>query len=105
MPPKKISKKAPGFFPPGHYVFPAEDVVNGRLDRAERQRLRVFTCTDFEGHWPAGTSAVVVADDEKKAKTILSKWLRANGLSASGFTLTELDLRSPHALILQDGQY
>lgn len=67
--------------------------------------MRVFTCTDHEGHY-VGVASVVIARNEDEAREVLSAELRKVGLlSPRGFSLTELDTRVPHAVILQDGDY
>lgn len=68
--------------------------------------LRVFTCTDHAGRW-VGVASVVVAPDEPEARKLLTKALidaRLDNEHAS-FTLNELNLAEPSAVILQDGDY
>jgi hypothetical protein len=68
------------------------------------QRLKVYYNTDFEGQWPVGTSAVVVAESAEHAELLLTDKLAAIGLAYRG-TMTEIDLTVPNAIILQDGDY
>lgn len=71
--------------------------------------MKVFTCTNFEGHYPVGAAAVVVARDEKKAKELLDLELRTQGLELGDATLTEICMASsttePVVLVLADGNY
>lgn len=69
--------------------------------------MKLFTCTDFLGHWPVGTAAVVVAPDEAIARTLLLAVLREHGLGdqSAGFTLIEVNTTVPNAVVLRDGDY
>lgn len=68
--------------------------------------LRVFTCTDHEGHWPVGVASIVVADNEASARAILGGELYKHGLTQDkSFTLREVDLARPNAIVLMDGDY
>jgi hypothetical protein len=42
--------------------------------------MKVFTCTCFTGHWPVGTAAVVIADNQNDAALLLNGSLIKNGL-------------------------
>ena len=66
--------------------------------------MRVWTSSDFFGHYPVGSAAVVVAPDEATALRLLSEELTSRGLRSSG-TLVELDLSTPKAVVLVDGDY
>lgn len=72
--------------------------------KLEMRRLKVYYNTDFEGLWPVGTSAIVVAESAEQAESLLTDKLAAIGLAYRG-TMTELDMTVPHAVILQDGDY
>lgn len=37
--------------------------------------MKIYTCTDFQGHYPVGTAAVVVASSREEAKEKLEKAL------------------------------
>jgi hypothetical protein len=37
--------------------------------------MKVYTCTEFQGHYPVGTAAVIVASSRKEAKEKLEKAL------------------------------
>lgn len=69
--------------------------------------MGVYTIIGFTGHWPVGTSAVVVARDAKHAAGVLEDALERCGLPqkirAQDFRLVETEVAG--ALILQDGDY
>ena len=68
--------------------------------------LKVFTCTDHEGHWPVGVASVVVAADETEARDLLLVELRSRGLRHDEpFTLEEIRTDRPRAFVLMDGDY
>jgi len=68
--------------------------------------MKVFTCTDFEGHYPVGVSAVIVASDAMEARTLLDKELVKHGLRPKVIsTFQEISLDRSAAIILQDGDY
>jgi hypothetical protein len=72
--------------------------------KLEIQRLKVYYNTDFEGLWPVGTSAVVVAESAEQAELLLTDKLVEIGLAYRG-TMTEMDMTTPNAVILQNGDY
>lgn len=74
--------------------------------------MKVYTCTGFEGHYPVGTSAVIVALDVPHACVLMAQALKAAGLdklegnrNVMALEFKELDLDKPIADILQDGNY
>lgn len=68
--------------------------------------MKVFICTDFNGHYPVGTSALIIAKDIETAKSMLSKELEEIGLSQEpNFTLDEIKTRKEQVIILNDGNY
>ena len=68
--------------------------------------MKVFVCTDHEGHWPVGVCSIVVAPDEAEARTMLFAELRSHGIHQSQpFTLRELDTSQPRAHVLLSGDY
>ena len=75
-----------------------------KLQKLQIQSLKVYYNTDFEGMWPVGTSAVVVAESAEQAESLLTDKLAAIGLAYRG-TMTEIDITVPNAIILQDGDY
>ena len=68
---------------------------------------RVYVCTDFAGHWPVGTSAVVLAPDESTARAMLTAELAAAGLSdqPNPLALRGLNHGESRAVILNSGDY
>ena len=69
--------------------------------------MNVYTCSDFPGHYPVSTAAVIVADNEEFARGLLAYEMTKRGL-LSGWqtcTLVLLNVSKPHALILLDGDY
>lgn len=68
--------------------------------------MRVFICTDHEGHYPVGVASIVVADDEDHARRLLGAELKQHGLRREKpFTLQEVGTADAHALVLLDGNY
>lgn len=69
--------------------------------------MKVWTCNDFEGHWPVGAAAVVVAETEEQAKDLLDFALSVEGLGRQedGYTLKTLDINKPEAIVLVNGDY
>lgn len=69
--------------------------------------FRVFTCTTFTGHYPVGTSAVIVARDENHARDLLNYQLEQEHLDQLDLTdeILELETDIEGAIILQNGNY
>ena len=68
--------------------------------------MKVFYCTDHDGHWPVGVASIVVAPNVETARSALSRRLTENGLDGNKpFTLTELDTSKAQILILRSGDY
>lgn len=70
--------------------------------------MRVFTCIDHDSHWPVGCSSVIAANDETEATRLLDDELKKCGLrtsAAAPYTLIELSLDAPKAVVLNDGEY
>jgi len=69
--------------------------------------MNAWTCNTFEGHWPVGSAAVVVAATEEGAREMLHDTLRAQGLP--GLTdkdiLAKLPLDRVQVRVLVDGNY
>ena len=67
--------------------------------------MKLYTCTDHDGHW-VGVASVIVAEDETAARGLLQQALIREGLNPhSAFTLSDWSLERPMALILQNGEY
>ncbi len=68
--------------------------------------MRVFYCTDHDGHWGVGVASVIVAPNEDTARAALRDRLNQLGLKGDEpFTLTELDTSKAQILVLRDGDY
>lgn len=68
--------------------------------------MKVFYCTDHDGHWPVGVASIVVAPNEETARSALAHRLNELGLKGDeAFTLTELDTTKAQILVLRDGDY
>ncbi len=69
--------------------------------------MKVFYTNDFPGHYPVGTSAVVVADNPDRAYYLLFDELRSHGLriDREDCTFIELKTTTERAIVLQDGNY
>lgn len=69
--------------------------------------MTVWFNTSFQGHWPVGTSAVVVAPTKQEAAALLEAELARIGLAqkVDWQTMQELCVTTPGALILQNGDY
>jgi hypothetical protein len=64
--------------------------------------MKVFTCTDHQGHY-VGVSSVIVAHDDSSARKLLADELINQHLSPLDFTLVEVDTTKEIAIILQNG--
>lgn len=68
--------------------------------------MKIFVCTDHDVHWPVGGASVVVAEDEHQAAEMLRQELNRHGLNGNKpFTLQEIDITTPQAIVLCDGDY
>jgi len=69
--------------------------------------MKVWLNTDFTGHYPVGTAAVVVADTAQQAAEMLNAALVEGGLTANSTPeqFTRLPTNSPRAVVLNDGNY
>lgn len=69
--------------------------------------MKVWTNTKFEGHWPVGVAAVVVAETPQMAAAVLNQKLEAHGLSKTAVPDQFELLPTTHtlAIVLNDGDY
>ena len=70
--------------------------------------MRVFTCVDHDCHYPVGVASVIVAENEQQARELLDAQLIEHGLNPYDeppYTLQELALDTPQAIVLRDGDY
>ena len=66
--------------------------------------MKVFTNVAFEGHYPVGTAAVVIANDKHDAARVLRSALSNAGLSTGvdAGDMIEVNTENEHAVILCD---
>ncbi len=67
--------------------------------------MKVFTTNDFNGYWPDGTAAIIIAPDEATARSLITAKLRQLGFSLQlqpSTPLLEIDITRSHLLVLQD---
>ena len=68
--------------------------------------MKVFTCTNFEGHYGVGTSAIIVAPTLKRAKQLLEEALENDGLHFNGDEeINEVPLKKSFCELLNNGEY
>lgn len=69
--------------------------------------MPVFTRVNFDGHWPVGTSAVVVADTKADAARALEQELSRIGLAQpiTPESMEYVPTEEPLVRILDDGDY
>ena len=68
--------------------------------------MKLYTCTNFEGHYPVGTAAVVVATDKAHAFELLAAELARLGLKQSHpLQFNERDMSVGAVFVLNDGNY
>lgn len=71
--------------------------------------MNIYTCTDFKGHYPVSTAAVVIAQDRESAAAKLNGDLRNLGLPGDATQESMIPLipdpNYPVCRILCDGDY
>ena len=69
--------------------------------------MKLFISTRFAGHFPVGCAAVIAAPTKPEAKKLLEAKLASIGLEqrVPDMWIEEVDLTSPEAYILADGDY
>lgn len=72
--------------------------------------MKVFSITGFNGHYPIGTAAIVVAKDERHACQLLSAELADQGLGTvlptdTGLKIVQIKTHEPLAIITHNGNY
>ena len=70
--------------------------------------MLIFICTNFSGHYPVGTAAVIVAKNAAEASLNLKAELLCIGLDQEEGWTPELKLvepTTPKVIILRDGNY
>lgn len=69
--------------------------------------LRLFVAVGFEGHWPVGTSAIALAEDETDARRALDIAIRNKGLPGllPKDPVEEVSVHHDTVMVLTDGNY
>ena len=68
--------------------------------------MKIWTNTEFTGHYPVGTAAVVVAPTAEDAAIYLTTFLRENNLEdAKAKDMEEMPFEGGQVKILCDGEY
>lgn len=67
--------------------------------------MRIFYSTDFTGHYPVGSAAIVIAENIEEASLLIDRKLNEQDLKFDG-NLTEILFEdNPQAIILCNGDY
>lgn len=67
--------------------------------------MKLFTCTDHDSIWPVGVASIVLAESEDNARELLTAELCERSLGNKPFTLQEVAIDKPQAIVLKDGNY
>lgn len=74
--------------------------------------MKLFTVTNFPGHYPVGFAAIIVAHNVEEAKTLFEQALVEDGLELTDrfnkpikYTPVEVNLKVPKAVLLANGNY
>lgn len=68
--------------------------------------MNVYYSKDFEGHYPVGAAALVVAKNKGAARKLLDQQLDSEGLKQSKpYTLHKVSVSVPRVIMLLDGDY
>ena len=69
--------------------------------------MNVYTCNKFDGHYPTGVGAVIVASSPEEAKTILEEKLSDIGLfqDVPLDVIKQVNTEVASVIILADGDY
>lgn len=70
--------------------------------------MKAYYCIDHDNHYPVGAASVVVAEDANHAIELLDAALVKDGLKPYDqheYTLVEIEMSTPHAVILVNGDY
>lgn len=68
--------------------------------------MKIYSCT-FNGHWPVGAAAIIVAPDKDAAKALMKAALKEQGLDVKNpdLELVEVDKKTMAVHILLNGDY
>lgn len=70
--------------------------------------MTVYANTLFEGHWPSGVAAIVIANSPKEAALLLEIAIQEQKLpqqTVDHASFYVIDTTEPAAIILTDGSY
>jgi len=70
--------------------------------------MKVYYCNNFKGHWPVGVCALIIAPDPETGMEMLNMKLNSLGLRQGQFNsliLTEVDVKHPDVLVINNGDY
>lgn len=84
-------------------------VAEAAWKAARGRRMKVFHNTEFTGHWPVGTAALVVAENAATAAVLLRDELAKQGLDQEVLAahMVELKLKDDkrQVIVLLNGNY
>lgn len=83
-------------------------VLGKGMELKTLRTLKIFTCNNFEGIYPVGTAAIMVAHDKEEAKSMLLANMKERKLEQNRndpLKIEEINCDSPKILILNDGNY
>lgn len=68
--------------------------------------MKLYYSTDHDGHFPVPVASMVLASDETEARALLNVALQEQGVNPNlGYTLHEVDITKPQAIVLSNGDY
>ncbi len=69
--------------------------------------MNIYTCTNFKGHYPVGTAAVVVAENKGEAERLLRDMLHQEdlGYDKTPYVMELVDPNVNGAIVLLNGDY
>lgn len=66
--------------------------------------MKLYRTHNLYGVW-LGAKAIILAISEQHARELLAPELIANGIGQDEYTLEEVDLTVPQAIVLDNGDY
>ena len=70
--------------------------------------MQIYSCTNFEGHWPVPVAAIVVAQDKGHARRLLARELQQRELGKDDpmdWLFEPLETSTIGVHIISDGNY
>ena len=104
--PKKVKRYFWLFFAVGKPIWDKLDIFPNNYRGVTMNRI--FACTNFRGYWPVSVASVIVASDKAEAKQLLHRKLKeakVNIENEDDWNLSEIDIQSKGAVILNDGAW